>query len=99
MAIFERHSTFEYKELTNENTRIKELIKKRYGYFNEEAIERLYDETKIMKESIIDIIEGGDGPHDISEYKALAFVLSTSIDYIAGLAISDEPYEWFEFTL
>ncbi len=91
--------TFEYKKLTNENNRIKELIKKRLGYFNEEAIERLSDETKISKYVLIDLIEDGEAPHDIAEYKALAFILNTSIDYLVGLAKTDKPYEIYDFTL
>lgn len=90
---------YEYKELTNENNRIKDLIRKKYGYLNDEVIERLSDETDIFKIDLIDLIEYGPAPHNISEYVKLAITLNTSIDYIANLAIYDEPYEHNEISI
>ena len=90
---------YQHTPLSDENNRIKDLIKNRFGYFNDEAIERLSDEADIFKIDLIDLIEEGSAPHPIYDYVKLAVILNTSIDYIAGLAVSDEPYEHNEITL
>lgn len=84
------------KEFTNKKTRIKELIEKRYGYFNKEAIERIADATKIFESEIIDIIENNENDHSVYTYIKIAIELDTNVEYLIGITNDDKSLDLIE---